>query len=151
MGQCNTCAYFYETDNVIFNKYACKLFNRYVKATDTCEKYTPKPSGGKGCFLTSACVSYMGKEDDCEELTTLRNFRDTYMRSTESGRALIDEYYVAAPMIVKKIDGSENKDEHYEYIYSVIKKCLRLIGQGKNEETVNEYRDMVLTLKKQLC
>src|SRR3954469_9734346 len=41
------------------------------------------PSGGGpgfGCFLTSAVVHWAGKADDCHELTTLRQFRDGYMR-----------------------------------------------------------------------
>ena len=37
------------------------------------EKYT------SGCFLTTATVKYMGKPDDCYELTVLRDFRDKYM------------------------------------------------------------------------
>ncbi len=149
MGFCKDCAYFYETDNILLNKYACKHFNRYVKLNDSCPDFIPKPSGGSGCFLTSACVDYMGKADDCEELTALRNFRDKYMRSTESGKTLVDEYYAVAPAIVENINKSENKDIFYQYIYAVVKYCVILIKQEKYEETLAEYKNMVVTLKNQ--
>jgi len=149
METCQTCAYFFKVDTILFDRYGCKLYNRYVKKNDTCANYTARPSGGSGCFLTSACVNYIGKEDDCEELTLLRNFRDNYMRATEEGKALVDEYYNVAPNIVEGIESSKDKDKHYQYIYSVVEKCVQLIREGKNEETLNEYRTMVLTLKNQ--
>jgi Ca2+-binding RTX toxin-like protein len=46
------------------------------------------PSGGGGgisCFLTTAVVHWAGKTDDCHELTTLRRFRDGYMRGLGDG------------------------------------------------------------------
>ena len=150
MGTCETCAYFFKVDTLIFDKYGCKLYNRYVKKGDTCANYTARPSGGTGCFLTSACVDYLGKADDCEELTLLRSFRDHYMRSTENGNALVDEYYEIAPTLVDKINASTEKDKYYSYIYSVIEKCVDLIKQGKNQETLSEYKKMVLTLKEQI-
>lgn len=147
MGVCRDCAYFCTTNNLVLNKYACQKFNRYVKPTDSCEAFIAKPSGGRSCFLTSACVDYLGKADDCEELTTLRHFRDNYMRSTDAGKTLVDEYYKIAPAIVENINKSEYKDLCYQYIYSVVKYCVALIKQEKNEEALAEYQTMVVTLK----
>lgn len=123
--------------------YRCRGYSR--------DSYGGEASGSDGCFLTSACVSHMGKSDDCEELTTLRAFRDGYMRGTSEGAELIKEYYAIAPQIVQKIDASEQKHCTYCYIYSVVQKCVGLIKQNKNEETMNEYKNMVLTLKKQFA
>ena len=89
----------------------------------------------------------MGKPDDCEELTALRGFRDGYMKKTEEGRALVEEYYRIAPEIVKEINASPKRDEYYEYIASVIEKCVALIGQERYGETLEEYQAMVLKLK----
>ena len=41
--------------------------------------------GSGGCYLTTACVVAKNLPDDCEELTALRNFRDTYLRNHENG------------------------------------------------------------------
>ena len=51
----------------------------------------PDPVGA--CFLTTACVQYAGLEDDCEELTIMRNFRDDYLLRQDSGKQLVEEYY----------------------------------------------------------
>ena len=91
----------------------------------------------------------MGKADDCEELTVLRSFRDTYLKSTQEGRALVEEYYSVAPLIVEKINSSDKKEKYYEYIYEVVEKCVKLIGIGEKERALNEYKFMTLNLKKE--
>ena len=91
----------------------------------------------------------MGKADDCKELTVLRSFRDTYLKSTQEGRALVEEYYSVAPLIVEKINSSDKKEKYYEYIYEVVEKCVKLIGIGEKERALNEYKFMTLNLKKE--
>lgn len=103
---------------------------------------------GGDCFLTSACVQYAGKSDDCVELTTLRRFRDSYMRQTQIGRALIDEYYQVAPKIVQRINTSNKQETYYSYINEVIDRCVNFIENGENEKALTEYRFMTLNFKK---
>lgn len=100
-------------------------------------------SSGDGCFFTSALVKHLGKADDCEELTTLRAFRDNYMKSFACGNALVQEYYRIAPAIVKAIDASDKKDEYYNDIYDTVKKCVDLIKAGDNQNTMKLYVQMV--------
>lgn len=107
-------------------------------------------SSGSGCFLTSACVSYMGKEDDCYELTTLRTFRDGYMKGIDDGEELIKEYYDVAPRIVEKIDSNENRESYYKYIYSVVTECIEHIKKEENQTAVEKYTEMVKTLRNKL-
>lgn len=103
--------------------------------------------GGSSCFLTSACVDYLGKADDCEELTMLRAFRDNYMSKSEEGEKLVKEYYEVAPIIVEKIDASNKKAEYYADIYQTILKCIELIKDEKFVETQSEYVAMVKKYK----
>ena len=49
-------------------------------------------SGSEGCYLTSACVMARGLPDHCEELETLRLFRDEYLAGQPGGRAEIEQY-----------------------------------------------------------
>lgn len=149
MGCCSDCAYFYKESGLIFDRYACSKFGRYVRANDSCDAFIAKPSGGGGCFLTSACTEFMGKPDDCEELTKLRAFRDNFMKSSESGRKLVEEYYRIAPEIVKKINASENKNIYYDDIYQTILKCLPAIDSGNNGEALILYKQMVDKYRKQ--
>ena len=63
----------------------------------------------------------------------MRAFRDNYMRKTEEGKALVDEYYDVAPKIVEAIDASPDRDKYYQYINEVVNRCVALIGKKKYE------------------
>ena len=154
---CYECSHRYaSSDNDGLLIYKCRLMDREVSMYGSCNKFerktTPEdlgyhePNSSGGCFLTSACVDYMGKADDCEELTILRDFRDDYMKTTERIH-LVEEYYATAPLIVEEINKSPNKEKYYQEIFSTIIKCLSLIRENKNEETLQEYQTMVLKLK----
>lgn len=147
---CGQCSHFTEkgkcTRDGLFGMTAIMSFQKHYKNQPACEYFKPADN----CFLTSAYVDYMGKPDDCAELTALRAFRDGYMMKTEEGRALVEEYYRIAPEIVKEINASPERDEYYDYIASVVEKCVVLIGQDRYAETLAEYRAMVLKLKEAL-
>ena len=106
-------------------------------------------SSSGGCFLTSACVEAKGLPDDCHELTTLRAFRDGYMKNLPEGQADICEYYHTAPAIVEKIKALPNAKEIFDRIYTeLVLPCVELIESGKNEEAYVVYRDYTKTLQK---
>ena len=149
MAMCNSCKYLNKSDRedaVTYDAYWCTRYGKYVLTTSSCSGWE---SDDGGCYLTSACVDYLGKADDCEELTSLRKFRDTYMKSTEGGQKLVEEYYAVAPEIVKRINSSNKKDYYYGYINGVIDKCVKLISQNENEKTMQEYVSMVEFLRKE--
>ena len=94
-------------------------------------------SAAGGCYLTTACCEYKGLPDDCEELTVLREFRDTYVPAV-----LVVEYYKDAPSIVPMLT-----DKELEYIYQVVTACVKDIKDGKKESALNRYTNMVAELK----
>ena len=51
--------------------------------------------GGDGCFLTTAAVELLGKDDDCVELETFRRVRDELLDGPM--RWLVKRYYRQAP------------------------------------------------------
>ncbi len=130
-----------------------------VSSSGVCDHYSEAPSkynsnyrdSGNGnnssCFLTSACVEYLGKPDDCEELQTLRKFRDEKLKFMEGGEELIQEYYRVAPTIVGKIDASPDKASYYDYIYGCITKCMERIQANDDAEALNLYKNMVVALQ----
>ena len=102
-----------------------------------------------GCYITTAVCTYLGKPDDCYELTQLRKFRDKWLRHQPDGPALIEEYYAKAPGIVEKLEKRENKDEIYQYVNNVyLLPCVKLIEEEKYEECKRLYLDMVEELEK---
>ena len=120
-----------------------RITDRYGNTTG----YSKDDSGG-GCYLTTACVKFHNLSDDCDELTTLRNYRDNYMLKTENGKQDLAEYYEKAPKIVCAIEKLpvDTQTSIYEYIYSVIEKCVSFIKNGQNEQAYRKYEDMVNVL-----
>ena len=104
----------------------------------------------KWCYITTAACQIRGMKDDCEELNLLRNYRDTYMSSLNSGEELIQEYYDIAPSIVKHINRRPDADRIYDALWEkYICPCIGLIREGRMEECLNLYVKMVLETKKQ--
>ena len=54
-----------------------------------------------------------------------------------------------APKIVESINASGKKDEYYKYINKVVDSCVKLIDLKEYERVLNEYKFMVLNLKKE--
>ena len=95
-----------------------------------------------GCFLTSAACLYMGREDDCEELRVLRAFRDEYLMTSASGRALVHEYYDIAPAIASQLS-----ERDLAYVWRRVSVCIDLILARRMDVALDEYKSMVQTLQ----
>lgn len=128
-------------------EYTCPITGRNVHGN----KPNKEPyKCGEICFLTTACLKAKGLPDNSEELTTLREFRDKYVKSLSNGAELIEEYYKIAPGLIKAIDESKTPDEFYDYIFSVIDLCVDLINSDRNEIALAEYIHMIGKVKKAL-
>ncbi|MBO4832331.1 MAG: hypothetical protein J5569_07725 [Oscillospiraceae bacterium] len=100
------------------------------------------------CFLTSACVHARGLPDDCEELTLLRRYRDTYLRGRAGGEDAIREYYDIAPDIVSRINKRKDADTIWNSVYEdMILPCISMIREGRMEEAFELYRSCTLRLR----
>ncbi len=108
-----------------------------------------KPFTG-GCYITTAVCQEFGKPDDCYELTTLRNFRDNWLKLQDDGEELIKQYYDTAPILVEKIDKQSNKIEIYKYLNETyLSKCLQHIENEENELCKEVYIEMMNYLYKE--
>jgi hypothetical protein len=103
----------------------------------------------KHCYLTTACVEARGLPDDCHELTTLRRFRDGYLRSLPGGEALISDYYAMAPGIVARVMAAPDAAVQLDQMYQRIVKVVEVIEAGRNAEALAAYIDVALDLKRQ--
>ena len=101
-----------------------------------------------GCFLTSACTEARGLPDDCHELTVLRNYRDSYLKSLPEGEAEISEYYKIAPQIVTTIKQRSDALQIFDDIYNdLVAPCVAMIEKGENDEAHVLYRSEVKKLE----
>ena len=112
------------------------------------DKYDP-PKEDTSCFLTTACVEHAGLPDNCHELTTLRSFRDNYMRSLPNGDTLISDYYENAPRIVSLIQLSEKRNEILDGILTNVKEAVSHIENGSDEDALRVYGEMYTGLKQE--
>lgn len=96
----------------------------YAQEEAACQRQGPKmhydvylKKCEEGCFLTTACVGFVGLDDDCFELRALRTFRDNILAHMPGGRRDIETYYRVAPLIVEKIQGSPAGGRELRRIY----------------------------------
>lgn len=107
-------------------------------------------SSGSGCFLTSACIEAMGLPDDCDELTTLRQFRDGWLKNQPFGQEAIWQYYAIAPQIVNAVRTATDSKQVYRGIYDhMIMPCVQLIRAQKMNQAYETYRQYTAALAKQ--
>lgn len=149
-------------NNVRFWRGGQEVHAPWLEDPGAWDAYTPKsglnPSkkAGKskkkrrGCFLTTACTAARGLPDDCHELTTLRAFRDTYMRSLPGGPAMVDEYYEIAPRLVAKIARRDDAPALLSALYERVTAAVRLVEDERHADALALYTDMIRNLQTSL-
>jgi hypothetical protein len=107
-------------------------------------------SGGGGCFITTAVCENRGEPDDCSTLTTLRNFRDTYMQENPQRRDMVKIYYDVAPKIVERIKAREDCEMYLDYLYRrfIVPACAA-IDHGDNIDAFNLYMQMLAVAQRE--
>lgn len=147
--ECGTCKeYEYQGQNA---KGYCNRYRAYYYHDDSCSHWEESDnysSGSSGCFLTTACCEQMGLADDCEELTVMREFRDSYLLRNSVGEEIVKSYYKVAPQIVEKINARNDKEKIYKEMYQKIVKIVELIKAAEGDEAVAEYVKLLLFAQK---
>jgi hypothetical protein len=101
------------------------------------------------CFISTACVKAKGLPDDCEELETLRAFRDTELITTRDGKALVDRYYEIAPKIIWAINQEQDSTDIYHNLYNtLVLKSVEFIHEGKMDKAKENYLAIVENLER---
>lgn len=97
--------------------------------------------------MTSACVDALGKEDDCEELTILRAYRDNWLAQQLGGQEDVREYYRITPQIVEKIKLSGDDKAVFTWIYdNMVRPCVELINAKQYDVAYRVYKDQTKLL-----
>lgn len=112
----------------------------------------PEKKDDSGCYLTTACLRALRSDfdDNCEELTILRGFRDSFVR--ERHPEAIKEYYRIAPGIVGEIQKRANHQEIFETIYrELVEPCVALIKEGHLVDAYELYSAYSRSLETAFC
>lgn len=111
------------------------------------KRYGKNPDD-ENCFITTACVRHFKLQDNCYQLSTLRKFRDTYLKNCDDGNVLIKQYYSVAPQLVTHLNQHPNKNKLFKNIFQQINFACALIEEKRNEEAKKLYVNIVSQLLK---
>lgn len=90
----------------------------------------------------------MNLPDNCDELQTLRVLRDKRKIYDSQFCAMVEEYYQIAPQIVSAINRAPDRKKRYADIYeNMVKPCVAMAKQNRENDAVRLYTDIVLKLK----
>lgn len=100
---------------------------------------------GGGCYITTATVGYMGLEDDCYELQTLRRFRDGWLKSNHP--ADIQHYYDTAPKVLAAIEQEgvpfDTRRQFFNAVFNnYVQPAVQAIESGNNQRAYAIYKEM---------
>ncbi len=101
---------------------------------NTSSNQTTPDNDSEKCYITTAVCQYLGKPDNCKELTALRWFRDNWLQYQPDGKRLIEQYYQIAPQIVDSLNSlppEQCKSIYLQIWDQYILPCLNHI-QNKN-------------------
>lgn len=132
-----------------WNYLDCPVFKSYSNDAydlrNEFESFLNDYSGG--CFLTTACVEARHLPDNCEELETLRRFRDTWLQ--ENHPCDVPYYYAVAPRIVATINARKDSADVWNKLYNeLVMPCLKMIQLGDNEGAYAHYKKTTLELER---
>ena len=98
----------------------------------------------KHCFLSSSCISAQGLDDNCLELTTLRDFRREYLVGNERGETILEEYHRVSSQILHWIENQDNPQVWYDDLYyRLVKKTIKFIDNDDVEGAIIYYQQIV--------
>jgi hypothetical protein len=95
------------------------------------------------CFITTAACNFKKLPDDCQQLQTLRHFRDSYLIQSAEGADLVKEYYRIAPRLAKRLSVADVN----EFVWPSILECLAAIDSGNQKVAISVYQNMVFELQ----
>lgn len=136
----------------VAKQYVLKAKERGDKeAQEVLDKMNNSSSSGD-CFITTATCVSLGKPDDCYELNTFRNFRDTWLLKRFYGRLGFKVYYWLAPKLVSRINHLPNASTIYRQTWvQYLNPCLHLLEEKKYYQAMLVYITMAIRLKVRFC
>ena len=129
----------------VLNALNLQGFDTYAFGTPSDKGILGEMGSSSSCFITTAAVKHMGLEDDCDELQTLRWFRDNVMPKFPRGKWNIKVYYNVAPYVVKSLDTKEDADRIYRSLYNgFIYPAVQYVKHKAYEKAYQTYKDMFI-------
>jgi len=81
------------------------------------QSYTISPVPAKKCFIATAACAAFGLDEDCDELNTLRRFRDEVLRRDPGWARKVEAYYDIAPEAVEMLQNAAGAETIMRRVY----------------------------------
>jgi hypothetical protein len=122
-------------------------FMQTTSAEKVAENQAKSNSGGGGgmCFITTAACEHFNLSDDCDELTTLRWFRDNIMK-TGGWAPDVETYYQLAAELGPKLEAIEDS-QFWAQVFEFITKSVSEIKKKHYELAYNTYKQLIEFVK----
>ena len=122
---------------------AFNSINTVSQASQATSQAVANSGGGGGCFITTAICDAEGLADDCDELETLRFYRDYVLRYIEGGADMIRQYYREAPDIVARISERADAGEIWRKLREgYLGDAIHCVKVGAYKAALDIYRRM---------
>ncbi len=122
---------------------AFNSINTVSQASQATSQAVANSGGGGGCFITTAICGSEGLADDCDELETLRFYRDYVLRYIEGGADMIRQYYREAPGIVARISERADAGEIWRKLREgYLGDAIHCVKVGAYKAALDIYRRM---------
>ena len=127
----------------------CEAYSRSNYSRENMYDFSKNHSGGSGCYLTTIICQLLGYPDNNFYLNTLRNFRDTVMKTNINYIPLLLTYDTIGPIIANNLSKDINgkiiaKTLFEKYIIN----SIIAIHKGKNQKAIDIYTAMTDELAK---
>jgi len=114
-----------------------------IASTQAYQAIMTKPKSSS-CFVTTAICEVLGRSDDCDELVTLRKFRDEWVLHRAWGHELNNHYMIVGPKIVEYIKHKHDRAEYCEHLkFDFIDPCVTAVKKGFNDTALKIYFELV--------
>ena len=138
------------------NRFGCSLYhdemyNQYLKRSISLKRKRYDISRDTGsCMITTFICNEIGLGNNCEELTTIRDFRDNYLKGTANGETILNKYYEISPLILEYLNSlpASEKSKIVDKIYhSYLLPGVEKIKLKKYDQALKIYYSLIRLLK----
>lgn len=145
---CGNCEYYDLNQKEYWgSRYYCTKTYKYRENNEgACNLYIQKKAKTSDCFITTIICEKLGYQDNCDILETLRFIRESYLKRTEEGRALLQEYDIIGPVISAEIAKCSLIDS-IVLAKKYILPCYDAIKENRYVDAIMIYTNMVMELK----
>lgn len=97
-----------------------------------------------GCFLTTLACEVLEYEDDCYELETLRDFRESYLEGLSWGKHLLERYEEYSLLLVPLVREDYDSKRTCQFVMDkYIRVAVKCVEQQNFIKAVEIYRGMI--------